>query len=190
MALPRSRSLCGRCLTVYFSLTLFVLLVSVSLVFATSPSPKDSGFSSGCGCTSRREVAGDFPDTPHDSISLAKQAAAKYSKEANVVGQEITEDYRPDLERRTNQMVLIPGGVFTMGTDDPAIPQDGEGPARKVHVKQFYMDMYEVTNAEFDRFIRATDYTTEAEKFGDSFVFEGILSDKVKSTITQASPGM
>ncbi|XP_060691717.1 formylglycine-generating enzyme isoform X2 [Hemiscyllium ocellatum] len=186
MALRSSRGLHRKGSIVYFSLKLFVLLVCASSAFATSPSPKGPGSSSGCGCTSRREVAGDFPDAPHDSVSLAKQAAAKYSKEANVVGQEITEDYKPNLEKRTNQMVLIPGGVFTMGTDEPAIPQDGEGPARKVQVKQFYMDMYEVTNAEFERFVKATDYTTEAEKFGDSFVFEGILSEKVKSTITQA----
>ncbi|XP_041047068.1 formylglycine-generating enzyme isoform X2 [Carcharodon carcharias] len=186
MALPSLRCLGGRDFLFYFYPTLIALFVGLSPTFATSPSPKDSGSSSGCGCTSRREAVGHFPDTPSDSISLAKQAAAKYSKEANVVGQEIAEDHRPHLERRTNQMMLIPGGVFTMGTDDPGIPQDGEGPARKVHVEQFYMDTYEVSNAEFERFVRATSYTTEAELFGDSFVFEGLLSEKVKSTITQA----
>ncbi|XP_067907565.1 formylglycine-generating enzyme isoform X3 [Heterodontus francisci] len=184
MAMPRLRFLGGRGFLFYFYLVLIVLL-GVSPVFASSESPKDTGSSIGCGCTSRREASGHL-ETPSDSISLAKQAAAKYSKEANVVDQEIAEDYRPRLEKRTNQMVLIPGGVFTMGTDNPGIPQDGEGPARKVHVKQFYMDTYEVTNAEFERFVRATGYTTEAETFGDSFVFEGLISDKVKSTISQA----
>uniref|UniRef100_A0A4W3JJ85 Sulfatase modifying factor 1 n=1 Tax=Callorhinchus milii TaxID=7868 RepID=A0A4W3JJ85_CALMI len=88
-------------------------------------------------------------------------------------------------------MVPIPGGVFTMGTDDPGVPQDGEGPARKVHVKAFHMDKYEVSNTEFQRFVRATNHVTEAERFGDSFVFEGLLSEKVKSGITQAvsTPG-
>ncbi|MBN3283630.1 SUMF1 enzyme, partial [Polyodon spathula] len=83
-------------------------------------------------------------------------------------------------------MVLIPGGVFMMGTDEPAIPQDGEGPARRVHIQQLYIDMYEVSNLEFEHFVNATGHVTEAEKFGDSFVFEGLLSEKVKNKITQS----
>lgn len=58
-------------------------------------------------------------------------------------------------------MVLIPAGVFTMGTDEPAIQQDGEWPARNVHVDSFYMDRYEVSNAEFEKFVNATGYLTE-----------------------------
>ncbi|KAL8212676.1 UNVERIFIED_CONTAM: Formylglycine-proteinrating enzyme [Gekko kuhli] len=73
-----------------------------------------------------------------------------------------------------------------MGTDEPAIQQDGESPARRVHVDSFYMDRYEVSNAEFEKFVNATGYLTEAEKFGDSFVFEGMLSEQVKSGIQQA----
>ncbi|XP_067855051.1 formylglycine-generating enzyme isoform X2 [Heptranchias perlo] len=191
MAVPTVRPLGGRGFIVYFYPALIAFSFGVSPASATSQSPKDAdtpGSSSGCGCgsTNRREAAGHLPETPSDSVSLAKQAAAKYSKEANAVGQEITEDDVPHWARRTNQMVLIPGGVFTMGTDNPGIPQDGEGPARKAHIKQFYMDKYEVTNAEFERFVKAVGYTTEAETFGDSFVFEGLLSDKVKSSMTQA----
>lgn len=59
------------------------------------------------------------------------------------------------------QMVLIPAGVFTMGTDEPAIQQDGEWPARRVHIDSFYMDRYEVSNAEFEKFVNATGYLTE-----------------------------
>uniref|UniRef100_A0A663M5L1 Sulfatase modifying factor 1 n=1 Tax=Athene cunicularia TaxID=194338 RepID=A0A663M5L1_ATHCN len=84
------------------------------------------------------------------------------------------------------QMVAIPGGVFTMGTDEPDIQQDGEWPARRVHVNSFYMDQYEVSNEEFERFVNSTGYVTEAEKFGDSFVFEGMLSEEVKADIHQA----
>ncbi|KAJ7419963.1 Sulfatase-modifying factor 1 [Pitangus sulphuratus] len=73
-----------------------------------------------------------------------------------------------------------------MGTQEPAIQQDGEGPARRVHLKGFYMDQYEVSNEHFERFVNATGYVTEAEKFGDSFVFEGMLSEAVKAGIHQA----
>uniref|UniRef100_A0A8D2Q0M1 Formylglycine-generating enzyme n=2 Tax=Zosterops lateralis melanops TaxID=1220523 RepID=A0A8D2Q0M1_ZOSLA len=83
-------------------------------------------------------------------------------------------------------MVAIPGGVFTMGTQEPEIQQDGEGPARRVHINSFYMDQYEVSNQDFERFVSSTGYITEAEKFGDSFVFEGMLSEAVKADIHQA----
>ncbi|XP_009881184.1 PREDICTED: sulfatase-modifying factor 1 [Charadrius vociferus] len=83
-------------------------------------------------------------------------------------------------------MVAIPGGAFTMGTDEPEIQQDGEWPARRVHINGFYMDQYEVSNEEFERFVNSTGYVTEAEKFGDSFVFEGMLSEEVKADIHQA----
>lgn len=73
-----------------------------------------------------------------------------------------------------------------MGTDDPQIKQDGEAPARRVTVDAFYMDAYEVSNADFEKFVNSTGYLTEAEKFGDSFVFEGMLSEQVKTHIHQA----
>lgn len=59
------------------------------------------------------------------------------------------------------QMVLISGGEFLMGTDDPGIPADGEGPQRLVHVDSFYMDIQEVTNQQFQSFVNATGYITE-----------------------------
>lgn len=59
------------------------------------------------------------------------------------------------------QMVLIPAGVFTMGTQEPQIQQDGEGPARRVHLGSFYMDQYEVSNLDFESFVNSTGYITE-----------------------------
>lgn len=74
------------------------------------------------------------------------------------------------------QMIALPGGTFLMGTDFPlAFPQDGEGPVRPVHVNAFHIDACPVTNDLFKRFIDATDYVTEAEQFGWSFVFRGHL---------------
>ena len=48
-----------------------------------------------------------------------------------------------------------------MGTDDPGIPVDGEAPARPVELGPFYMQIYEVSNAEFELFVNDTGYTTE-----------------------------
>lgn len=88
--------------------------------------------------------------------------------------------------RRTNQMILIKGGKFAMGTNKPFLPMDGEGPAREVKINSFYMDIYETSNAEFELFVNNTGYVTEAEKFGDSFVLEGKISKEIKKDIHQA----
>lgn len=58
-------------------------------------------------------------------------------------------------------MVMISGGDFLMGTDDPGIPADGESPQRLVYVDSFYMDVHEVTNQQFQSFVNATGYITE-----------------------------
>jgi len=60
-------------------------------------------------------------------------------------------------------MILIPAGTFTMGTDDPnSLPN--ERPAHAVRVSGFWMDEHDVTNAEFRKFVDATGYLTTAEK--------------------------
>jgi formylglycine-generating enzyme required for sulfatase activity len=65
-----------------------------------------------------------------------------------------------------------------MGTDDDVgFPEDGEGPARTVDVDAFAIDRHAVTNAEFLQFVRDTGYTTDAERFGWSFVFHGFVGD-------------
>ena len=44
---------------------------------------------------------------------------------------------------------------------------------RKVTVDGFYVDTYPVTNEAFTGFAKATQYRTDAERFGWSFVFKG-----------------
>ena len=72
----------------------------------------------------------------------------------------------------TTDMILLEGGPFLMGTDfEDGFADDGEGPIREVTLDPFYMDKYSVTNAQFNAFVKATRYQTEAETFGWSFVF-------------------
>jgi formylglycine-generating enzyme len=61
------------------------------------------------------------------------------------------------------EMVWVPGGEFTMGTDSELGRAD-EKPAHRVRVDPFWMDEHEVTNAQFRRFVDATGYLTTAEK--------------------------
>jgi len=85
-------------------------------------------------------------------------------------------------------MVRLDGGTFRMGTDDDVgYPEDGEGPERDVTVDPFYVDRYAVTNAQFLQFVRGTDYTTDAERYGWSFVFEDFVEDQ--SAVRQRVPG-
>ncbi len=83
-------------------------------------------------------------------------------------------------------MVRLDGGTFTMGTDsDVGFPEDGEGPAREITVDPFYVDKFAVTNAQFLEFVRETGYTTDAERFGWSFVFEDFVNETDHDRIVQ-----
>ena len=80
-------------------------------------------------------------------------------------------------------MVLLEGDSFLMGSDDPWVyPADGEGPVREVSVDSFWVDRFAVSNEDFAEFVEATGYATEAERFGWSFVFEGLLPDDFPPT--------
>lgn len=59
-------------------------------------------------------------------------------------------------------MVQIPAGEFLMGASDDQGRSD-EYPQHKVKIKSFWMDATEVTNAQFEKFVKATGYVTTAE---------------------------
>ncbi len=83
-------------------------------------------------------------------------------------------------------MVELPGGAFTMGSNwNEGYPGDGEGPAREVTLRPFYMSPTTVTNQEFAKFVKATGFKTEAEAFGWSFVFHLLVPDEIKHKLKQ-----
>ncbi|WP_054026913.1 formylglycine-generating enzyme family protein [Bacillus sp. FJAT-28004] len=97
-----------------------------------------------------------------------------------------TSDAR-STDEAVSKMILLPGGSFLMGNEDSdANPYDGEGPVRNVQVDAFYIDPDAVTNAEFQAFVLATGYVTEAVKFGWSYVFHLFLSEQTAAKATQA----
>src|SRR5260221_2737415 len=57
-------------------------------------------------------------------------------------------------------MVWIPGGEFSMGSDDFPDAQ----PWHRVAVDGFWMDQTEVTNGQFEKFVKATGHITIAER--------------------------
>jgi sulfatase modifying factor 1 len=60
-----------------------------------------------------------------------------------------------------SDQVRVPAGSFVMGSDGD-YPE--EAPAHSVKVGSFMIDRYDVTNAEFARFVAATGYRTLAER--------------------------
>ena len=77
----------------------------------------------------------------------------------------------------------LAGAEFLMGNGGPhSYPDDGEGPVRPVHVDRFWIDAHAVSNADFARFVEVSGHETEAERFGWSFVFAGLLPDDFPPT--------
>lgn len=69
---------------------------------------------------------------------------------------------KPDAASAPPGMVWVPGGEFTMGTDEPMMTD--ARPLHRVYVDGFWMDRTEVTNEAFARFVDATGYRTVAER--------------------------
>lgn len=79
-------------------------------------------------------------------------------------------------------MCEIPAGRSYLGTSRPLLPDDGEGPLRRMKTTGFLMAATTVTNAQFSTFVQDTGYVTEAERFGWSFVFWSDLTRHSKAT--------
>ncbi len=59
-------------------------------------------------------------------------------------------------------MILISGATFKMGAGDSGFVEERTG--ENVTVSSFCIDKYEVTNAQFTQFVKATKYVTVAER--------------------------
>lgn len=86
--------------------------------------------------------------------------------------------FKPTIENKDKPagkapegMVWIPGGEFSMGSnveDESLCSIKGvtkdAAPIHRVYVDGYYMDKTEVTNEEFEKFVKATGYVTVAEQ--------------------------
>ncbi|MEO1259581.1 MAG: SUMF1/EgtB/PvdO family nonheme iron enzyme [Bacteroidota bacterium] len=66
-------------------------------------------------------------------------------------------------------MVFVKGGTFQMGSADG---YDDEKPVHNVTLSDFYMHKNEVTVEDFSQFVAATNYRTDAEKEGSSYIVD------------------
>jgi len=62
-----------------------------------------------------------------------------------------------DTQRDYAPMMLVPAGSFRMGNETGAGEPD-EYPVHTVYLDDFYIDKYEVTNAQYRRFVKETGY--------------------------------
>ena len=80
-------------------------------------------------------------------------------------------------------MVWVPGGMFMMGSDHHYAE---EAPAHRVRVGGFWMDVFTVTNRDFERFVAETRYVTLAERPADPDDYAGAKPEMlVPSSIYQ-----
>jgi sulfatase modifying factor 1 len=96
----------------------------------------------------------EFPETVSD-IGLEKPS------DTTVVN--------PKLSTIPTGMVYIQGGVVQIGSDEGI---EHERPSFWAKVRPFLMDVHPVTVGEFRKFITATNFKTEAEKFGNGGIID------------------
>jgi len=74
-----------------------------------------------------------------------------------------------------DNMLRIRGGTFKMGSTDG---EEDEKPVHEVTVSDFYLSKYEVTVAEFQVFVEASKYQTDAGKNGEGSYFYSSTTSK------------
>ena len=112
-------------------------------------------------------------ETPKDKISSKDKLDCNHSKLNNTT-KENKSKFNLDLNQwnesnemdtsKLFKMVRIPSGSFLMGSEHDSMALPREKPVHKVEVSSFYMDVHEVTNSQFKKFVDATNYVTIAER--------------------------
>jgi formylglycine-generating enzyme len=89
-------------------------------------------------------------------------------------GEEAKKRVEPAPSDDDYNMVLVGGGSYNMGcTSEQQDCENDEKPAHRVNVGDFYLGKYEVTVAEFKRFVDEENYRTDAEKDVGSYIWDG-----------------
>jgi len=102
-------------------------------------------------------------------LVACKKDASTAEKSDRGIDKESDENSGQETSRTPDsEMILVKGGEFVVGS---AAHKD-QFPPIPVEIEAFYLDKYPVTVEEFSQFIAATGYITEAEKFGNSGVFD------------------
>jgi sulfatase modifying factor 1 len=130
-------------------------------------------------------------------LSLATGSVANLNAASPVVS-----SFKPTVENRIKPaspapegMVWIPGGEFSMGSDEtgesmcglPGVTRDSQ-PIHRVYVDGYWMDATDVTNAQFEKFVDATGYVTIAERTPTAEEFPGAPPENLVAGSTVFTP--
>ena len=111
----------------------------------------------------KTQTAGDIGA----AIAHYEEASGLYAEAGKV-----SDRIRNVVERIGEEMVIIEGGSFDMGSPpDEETRRPDEGPVHEVAVGSFYLSKYEVTVGQFKAFRQATGYLTDAETRDGAQVF-------------------
>lgn len=80
-----------------------------------------------------------------------------------------------ESELSYENMAWIEPGSFQMGSEKGRVD---ESPAHEVSMSGYWIDNFEVSNADYERFIATTNYITQPEISGDSMVFESPVENQ------------
>lgn len=97
------------------------------------------------------------PKVPIPIVDIDDYQSGQYAKEQREKFEENNESIKPlvlDPEMKEKNMVFIEGGTFRMGSNFG----DQDEKVTKKNVDSYYMDKYEVSNAEFEAFCNKTGY--------------------------------
>src|SRR5262249_22646282 len=121
-----------------------------------------------------------FVISPQPTVELtSSQAIAAEVKDAQT---------QSASNRRTARTVWIPGGEFSMGSDEPQFPD--ARPWHRVLVDGFHMDKTLVTTGDYAAFVRATGYVTVAERVPNAKDYPSASPEKlVAGSVVFAPPG-
>jgi formylglycine-generating enzyme required for sulfatase activity len=99
----------------------------------------------------------------------------KTGKKSQATRSSVFADYRETANNLNIDMVAVQSGTFTMGctAEQGSDCFDNEKPAHQVTLSKFHIGKYPVTVAQFRRFIEATNYRTDAERYGSGYIWNG-----------------
>ena len=140
-----------------------------------SPEPVPVGMTCDMGLSAAKAGRGSIPATPQTVSSPSGPQATSIST-AQIA--------TPPPGAVPEGMVWIPGGEFWMGADEFPDAQ----PWHRVVVNGFWMDKTEVTNEQFEQFVKATAYVTVAERTPRAEDYPGALPENLVAGSVVFSP--
>ena len=121
------------------------------------------------------------PEPPQPTVAETEAAAVEATEAVTETSTEPTPEATAEPSPtpapalpESSEMVTIPAGPFTLGYDGG---MDDESPPQQMDLPEYQIDLFEVTNAQFDAFVETIGYQTEAEQAGSGRIWRDEWGD-------------